>query len=289
MAQPTKSLTPYLFLAPALAVLGVFFVWPLLHALYLSVTYYQLGGGSSWAGLAHYAHLWRDPLFWKATGQTFLYLVGVVPPLVILSLGLAIAVNQKLPGIRLFRAAYYLPVVVSMVVVGIAWRWLYAEQGLLNALLGGIGMASIGWLTSPDLAIWSVMAVTVWKGLGYYMVIYLAGLQTIPRDLFEAAELDGATTAQAHWAVTVPLMRPSIALVSIISSISALKVFTEIFVMTGGGPLDRTQTLVYYVYEQGFTNADFSYACAVGMVLFAIVLGFSLLNLKFFESGKVQA
>jgi putative chitobiose transport system permease protein len=278
-----------LFLAPALLVLGIFFFWPLAHAVYLSFTDYQLGGVASWIGLRHYGRLWHDPLFWQATGQTFLFLFGVVPPLVVLSLVLAVVVNRSVPGIRFFRAAYYLPVVVSMVVVGIAWRWLYAEQGLLNGFLEGLGMPSVGWLTSPDLAIWAVMAVTVWKGLGYYMVIYLAGLQTIPHELHEAAQLDGANRLQAHMAITVPLMRPSIALVAIISSISALKVFTEIFVMTGGGPLNRTQTLVYYLYEQGFTNGDFGYACALGVVLFLLVLGFSLLNLKMFESGQVQA
>jgi putative chitobiose transport system permease protein len=289
MARQTGKLTPYLFLAPALLVLVVFFFWPLAHAVYMSFTDYQLGGVSTWVGLQHYGRLWRDPLFWQATGQTFLYLLGVVPPLVVLSLVLAVVVNRSVPGIRAFRAAYYLPVVVSMVVVGIAWRWLYAEQGLLNGLLEGMGLPGVGWLTSPDLAIWAVMAVTVWKGLGYYMVIYLAGLQTIPKELHEAAQIDGANKLQAHWAITVPLMKPSIALVAIISSISALKVFTEIFVMTGGGPLNRTQTLVYYLYEQGFTNGDFGYACALGVVLFLVVLGFSLANLKMFESGQVQA
>jgi putative chitobiose transport system permease protein len=289
MARQTGQLTPYLFLAPALLVLGIFFFWPLAHAVYLSFTNYQLGGVGTWIGLQHYGRLWHDPLFWQATGQTFLFLLGVVPPLVVLSLILAVVVNRHVPGIRFFRAAYYLPVVVSMVVVGIAWRWLYAEQGLLNGMLEGLGLPSVGWLTSPDLAIWSVMAVTIWKGLGYYMVIYLAGLQTIPKELHEAAEIDGANALQAHWAITVPLMRPSIALVAIISSISALKVFTEIFVMTGGGPLNRTQTLVYYLYEQGFTNGDFGYACALGVVLFLLVLGFSLMNLKMFESGQVQA
>jgi putative chitobiose transport system permease protein len=289
MARQTGRLTPYLFLAPALLVLGIFFFWPLAHAVHLSFTDYQLGGAAHWIGLRHYARLWEDPLFWQATGQTFLFLLGVVPPLVGLSLVLAVVVNRAVPGIRFFRAAYYLPVVVSMVVVGIAWRWLYAEQGLLNGMLESVGLPSVGWLTSPDLAIWAVMAVTVWKGLGYYMVIYLAGLQTIPNELHEAAQLDGANRLQAHLAITVPLMRPSIALVAIISSISALKVFTEIFVMTGGGPLNRTQTLVYHLYEQGFTNGDFGYACALGVVLFLLVLGFSLLNLKMFESGQVQA
>lgn len=289
MAQLAKRLIPYAFLAPALAVLGIFFVWPLLHALYLSGTDYQLGGVPLWVGAAHYQRLVQDPMFWKATWQTFLYLVGVVPPLVGVSLLLALAVAKPRPGIRFFRAAYYLPVVVSMVVVGIAWRWLYAENGLLNGWLSGLGLGGVGWLTDPSVALWAVMAVTVWKGLGYYMMIYLAGLQTIPADLYEAAQLDGANRWQAHWAVTVPLLKPSISLVAIISSISALKVFTEIFVMTGGGPLDSTQTLVYYLYEQGFTNGNFGYASALGMVLFLLVLGFSLLNLRFFESGKVQA
>ena len=223
-----QRLTPYLFLLPALLILGLTVFWPALQAFYLSFTRYEydLTQPPQWVGFANFRRLWADPVFWQTLWNTVLYLVGVVPILVVAPLALAILVNQKLRGIHWFRAAYYTPVVISMVVAGIAWKWLYAENGLLNQLLlqfGGTG--GIPWLTSPRLAIFSVMAVTVWKGLGYYMVIYLAGLQSIPPDLYEAAAMDGSDGIRKHWDITVPLMKPYLMLVAVISAISATKVF----------------------------------------------------------------
>jgi putative chitobiose transport system permease protein len=283
-----RSLTPYLFLAPALIVLALTVFWPALQAFYLSFTRfeYDLTQPPAWIGFANFQKLWRDPVFWKTLGNTVLYLVCVVPLLVTLSLGLAILVNQNLKGIRWFRTAYYTPVVISMVVAGIAWKWLYASNGLLNQGLQILGFSEgIPWLTSPDLSLFSVMAVTVWKGLGYYMVIYLAGLQGIPADLYEAAAIDGSDGLQKHWDITIPLMRPYLFLVAVISSISATKVFEEIFIMTKGEPLNSSKTVVYYLYERAFQDLEMSYACAIGLVLFLMIFGLSILNLKL---GQVQ-
>lgn len=283
-----RSLTPYLFLAPALIVLALTVFWPALQAFYLSFTRfeYDLTQPPAWVGFANFQKLWRDPVFWKTLGNTVLYLVCVVPLLVTLSLGLAILVNQNLKGIRWFRTAYYTPVVISMVVAGIAWKWLYASNGLLNQGLQLLGFSEgIPWLTSPDLSLFSVMAVTVWKGLGYYMVIYLAGLQGIPADLYEAAAIDGSDGIQKHWDITIPLMRPYLFLVAVISSISATKVFEEIFIMTKGEPLNSSKTIVYYLYERAFQDLEMSYACAIGLVLFLMIFGLSILNLKL---GQVQ-
>ncbi len=283
-----RSLTPYLFLAPALIVLALTVFWPALQAFYLSFTRfeYDLTQPPAWVGFANFQKLWRDPVFWKTLGNTVLYLICVVPLLVTLSLGLAILVNQNLKGIRWFRTAYYTPVVISMVVAGIAWKWLYASNGLFNQGLQLLGFAEgIPWLTSPDLSLFSVMAVTVWKGLGYYMVIYLAGLQGIPADLYEAAAIDGSDGLQKHWDITIPLMRPYLFLVAVISSISATKVFEEIFIMTKGEPLNSSKTIVYYLYERAFQDLEMSYACAIGLVLFLMIFGLSILNLKL---GQVQ-
>jgi putative chitobiose transport system permease protein len=283
-----RSLTPYLFLAPALAVLALTVFWPAIQAFYLSFTKfeYDLTQPPAWIGFANFQKLWRDPVFWKTLGNTVLYLVCVVPVLVTLSLGLAILVNQNIKGIRWFRTAYYTPVVISMVVAGIAWKWLYASNGLLNQGLQILGFSEgIPWLTSPDLSLFSVMVVTVWKGLGYYMVIYLAGLQGIPADLYEAAAIDGSDGLQKHWDITVPLMRPYLFLVAVISSISATKVFEEIFIMTKGEPLNSSKTVVYYLYERAFQDLEMSYACAIGLVLFLIIFALSILNLKL---GQVQ-
>lgn len=277
-----QQLTPYLFLLPALTVLSLTVFWPALQAFYLSFTRYELDLTQPplWIGLQNFQRLSRDPVFWQTLGNTILYLVGVVPVLVILPLGLAILVNQKLRGIRWFRVAFYTPVVISMVVAGIAWKWLYAQNGFLNQLLQSFNLGPISWLTSPDLAIYSVMAVTIWKGLGYYMVIYLAGLQAIPADLYEAAAIDGSDGWHRHWDITVPLMKPYLFLVAVISAISATKVFEEVYIMTQGGPRNSSKTIVYYLYEQAFQNLEMSYACTIGLVLFLIIFSLSVVNLK---------
>lgn len=282
--QWLNRLTPYLFLAPALFILALTVFYPALRAFFLSFTLYEfdITQPPLWVGPDNFQRLLTDDVFWETLRNTVLYLVCVVPLLVTLPLGLAILVNRVLPGINLFRAAYYTPVVISMVVAGIAWKWLYTENGLLNQVLIGLNLSEDGipWLTSPDLALFSVMAVTVWKGLGYYMVIYLAGLQSIPADLYEAAAIDGSDGWQKHWDITVPLMRPYIFLVSVISAIAATKVFEEVYVMTQGGPRNSSKTIVYYVYEQAFQDLEISYACTIGLALFLLILGLSMLRLS---------
>ncbi|MBD2019672.1 sugar ABC transporter permease [Leptolyngbya sp. FACHB-36] len=282
-SSPRQRLTPYLFLLPALIVLGLTVFYPALQAFFLSFTRYEydLTQPPIWIGFKNFQRLLVDPLFWQTFRNTLLYLVGVVPLLVTLPLGLAILVNQSLRGVRWFRVAYYTPVVISMVVAGIAWKWLYADRGLLNQLLQLLGISEgIPWLTSPSLAVFSVMVVTIWKGLGYYMVIYLAGLQAIPADLYEAAAIDGSDGIQKHWDITVPLMKPYLLLVTVISAISATKVFEEIYIMTKGGPRNSSKTIVYYLYEQAFQDLEISYACTIGLVMFLIILGLSVLRLS---------
>ncbi|WP_318013917.1 carbohydrate ABC transporter permease [Oscillatoria salina] len=277
-----QKLTPYLFLLPAIIILGLTVFLPALQAFYLSFTRYEydLTLAPEWIGLANFQRLFQDKVFWQTLKNTLLYLIGVVPILVILPLGLAILVNQKLRGMNWFRTAFYTPVVISMVVAGIAWRAIYASNGLLNQFWQQLGFENgIPWLTSPNLALGSVMAVTIWKGLGYYMVIYLAGLQTIPEELYEAAAIDGSDGIIKHWDITIPLMRPYLILVAVISAISATKVFEEVYILTQGGPRNSTTTVVYYVYEQAFQNLEISYACTIGLVLFLIILGLSILNL----------
>lgn len=282
MALQRRS-TPYLFLLPALIVLVLTVFYPAIQAFYLSFTQYDydLTQPPVWIGMENFQRLWTDKVFWRTVSNTIVYLIGVVPILVLAPLGLAILVNQALPGIRWFRAAYYTPVVISMVVAGIAWRWLYAENGLLNQFLQAFHLSKEGlpWLTSPQFALFSVMAVTVWKGLGYYMVIYLAGLQAIPADLYEAAAIDGSDSWRKHLDITIPLMRPYLFLVAVISAISATKVFEEVYIMTQGGPRNSSKTLVYYVYERAFQDLEISYACTIGLVMFLLILGLSVLRL----------
>ena len=279
----SHPLTPYLFLIPACVVLGTFVIYPALKAIYLSFTNFNMIREADFVGLANYINLWRDPFFWAALKNTLLYMIVVVPVLVIAPIFLAALVNKHIPGIAFIRAAIYLPVITSLVVSGLIWKWVYEEQGILNYVLLATGVTDnpVAFLTDPANALFSVMAVTIWSGMGYYMVIYLAGLQAIPRHLYEVAEVEGVSAWQQMLYITIPLLRPSIAVVTVMSSIAAMKVFEEVYVMTQGGPMDSTKTLVYYIYESAFTEFEMGYAAAIGVVLFLLTLVFSLINLRF--------
>ncbi|WP_055073556.1 carbohydrate ABC transporter permease [Pseudanabaena sp. 'Roaring Creek'] len=283
------SWTPYLFLLPAIAFLGLTSFLPVLQAIYLSFTDYDFVGSPTFTGWRNYINLFKDQTFWKTLGNTLTYLIFAVPSLVVLPLFLAILVNQKLRSINFFRAIYYFPVIVSVVVAGIAWKWVYAQNGILNYFLSAISFQSvtIPWLTDPKTAIFAIIAVVVWRGVGYYMVIYLAGLQAIPADLYEAAAIDGSDGWQKHWDITIPLMKPYIILVAVISAIGAMKVFEEVYIMSQGGPANSTKTVVYYLYDKGFTSLEMGYASAIGVFLFLIIFIISILTFKFINPAKV--
>ncbi|MGE4581806.1 MAG: sugar ABC transporter permease [Synechococcus sp.] len=280
------SLIAWAFVLPALLLISVSVLLPALMALVMSFssTGLDVSEPLQFVGLANLQRLITDPMVRRVLVTTFMYLVGVVPPIVVGSLGLAVLVDQRLPGRDLLRGAFYTPVLVSIVVAAIAFRWLYAETGLINGWLSallGPAFTPIGFLTSPLLALPAVMVVTLWKGLGYYMVIFLAGLQGIPRELYEAAELDGSDGWRQHVDITLPLLRPYLTLVAVVSSIAATKVFEEVFLMTQGGPADSTRTIVYYVYDQAFAELEISYACTLGLALFLLVLLLTLVRLAF--------
>ena len=280
------TLVAWVFLLPALVLLSLSVLIPALMALVMSFTKTGLDVTEPlvFVGLANLRRLAGDPMFFKVLINTLIYLVGVVPPIVLGSLALAVLLNRSLPGIHFLRGAFYTPVLVSIVVAAIAFRWLYAENGLINGWLSafvGTDFVPIGFLTNPFLALPAVMLVTLWKGLGYYMVIFLAGLQGIPKELYEAAELDGSDGLRKHIDITLPLLRPYVTLVAVVSSIAATKVFEEVFLMTQGGPADTTRTLVYYVYDQAFAELEISYACTVGLALFLLVLLLTAVRLAF--------
>lgn len=244
----------------------------------------------NWVGLANFKRILTDPYFFIALKNSFLYLL-IVPVIQLAAILTAALVNRKIPGVTWFRAAYYIPVITSIVVVGIAWKWVFASDGILNFLIVKVlhlyGKPVL-WLTNKDLALYSVMFVTLWQGIGYYMVLYLAGLQTIPPELEEAAKIDGANRFQVFWKVTIPLLKPTIALCVIISCISALKVFGEIYVMTEGGPEYGTLTMVYYIFSKAFMEFDMGYAAALALVLAVFVGMISLVNVVFFKKGGLQ-
>ena len=278
---------PYLFLLPAAAILVIFFFIPFFQTIYLSFFDYSKDiYNAAYAGLNNYISIIHNPVFYKVMWNTVLYLVVAVPVLAIFPLFLAILINQKIRGITLYKILIYLPVIVSIVVAAIAFKWLYAQEGILNYLMQNLNLPAIGWLTDPRYAIYSVIIVTIWKGIGYYMMIYLAALMGVPKDLYEACDIDGANFWQKHITVTVPHIMPAIALVTTISSISAMKIFAEIYVMTKGGPLNSTKTIVYYIYEKAFENLDLGVASAMAVILLVIVMIFSLINIFCFERKK---
>ena len=282
-----RSFTPYLYLLPAAAVLVPFVFFALLRVFVYSFQEYNIFTPPRWAGLENYRGFLRDPKFWPALANSFRYFLGVVPFLVILPLLIAVAVNRPLKGIRLFRAVFYFPVITSMVVAGIVWKWIYTERGVLNFLLTDILPVlkePVSWLTNRPTALPAVMAVTIWKGLGYYMVVYLAGLQSIPKELYEAASIDGAGGFLRLIKITMPMLLPSISVVAVLSSMAAMKVFDEIYVMTGGGPFGSTRTLVFEIYINAFDKIRIGYAGAEAVALFLILLIFSYLGLKTSEN-----
>lgn len=284
-----KKYIPYLFLLPAFVFLTIFFFIPFADTILLSVQDFSTDiYNPSFAGLSNYSVLLHSKEFYTSLINTFLFLLMVVPFLAVFPLIVAIFINQKIRGIGLYKVLIYLPVVVSIVVVAIAFKWLYAQQGILNFIIESFGLNSIGWLTDTRWALFAVSLVTIYKGIGYYMMIYLAALMGVPKDLYEAAEVDGANSIYKHLTVTVPHIMPTIALVVTISSISALKVFAEIYVMTKGGPLNSTKTIVYYIYERAFENLDLSTASAASVVLLVIILVFSIINITCFENKRYK-
>ena len=281
------KLAPYLFLIPAGIVLLIFFFIPFFQTIGLGFFDYSNSiYHPNFSGINNYIEIFHNPVFYKVMWNTVLYLVIAVPILATIPLFLAILINQKIRGITLYKILIYLPVIVSIVVAAIAFKWLYAQEGILNYLMQVFHLPAIGWLTDPKYAIYSVIILTIWKGIGYYMMIYLAALMSVPKELYEACDIDGANFWTKHLTVTVPHIMPTIALVTTISSISAMKIFAEIYVMTKGGPLNSTKTIVYYIYEKAFENLDLGYASAMAVILLVIVMIFSLLNIFVFEKGK---
>lgn len=284
-----KTISAYFFLLPAGIILLIFFFIPFFQTIYLSFFDYSKDiYHPNFVFLQNYFELIKSPIFIKTILNTFYFLLLCVPFLVIFPLFLAILINQKIACKNIYKVIIYLPVIISIVVVAIAFKWLYAPMGLLNFFLEKFNIAPIGWLSDPKYVMISVALVTIFKGVGYYMMIYLSALMSVPKELYEAAEVDGAVGFRKHLLVTIPHIMPIIALVSTISSISALKVFVEIYVMTKGGPLNSTKTIVYYIYEKAFENLDLGLASAGAVILLFIVMIFSILNIFVFEKDKYK-
>ena len=271
-------------LAPALITFCAFSVVPVLMTLALGFTRYDVLTAPRWVGGANYADIMKDPTFLASIWHTFYYTLGTVPPTLVLGLLLAVALNAQLRGMIVFRTLFYTPVVTSVVAASMIWMWLYNPQfGLLNFFLGKLGVGPQQWLSSPEQAMPCLMIMTIWKELGYAMVIYLAGLQGIPASLYEAAEMDGAAWWPSLRNVTLPMLRPVTLFLLVTSVIGSFQVFDAIYVMTKGGPVGATTTVVHQIYENGFRFLRMGRASAMAVVLFLMILIVSLLNLRVFR------
>jgi putative chitobiose transport system permease protein len=282
------SLIAYAFLLPALGLMGLFTFYPVLYGSYLGFTEYtaaNLGSGEppKWVGLENLKFVLSDPLFQTGIWNSVKYLL-VVPVLQIASLAIAVLVNRKLPFMTFFRAGYYIPVITSISLAAVMWDWMFQKDGFLNWSLRLLHVLNwenrFGWLLNEHTALWAIMLVTFWRGFGYYMVLYLAGLQSIPSELEEAATLDGANAWQRFWKITVPLMRPTLLLCSLLSTIAATRVLEEVLVFTNGGPLNSTYTALFYVYNKSL-GLDFDYGKASAAGLIIAIIGFALSYLNF--------
>ncbi len=268
----------WVFLAPWAIVYATFFVYPFVYSFVLALMRFNPldPSAAAFVGLDNVRRLGGDPDFARALRNTLVFVAGTVPVTTVLALGLATLLRRPVPGRDAFKAAMFLPSIISMVVVALGFKLFYAPQGALNAALGLVGIAPHGWLTDPHTALGAIMAMDVWAAVGYYAVIFHAAYAAIPRELYEAAELDGAGAWAQFRHVTLPMMRPVIGFVVVINAIRSFQVFIEVFVMTQGGPLRSTTTLVLYLYETAFRRLDYGYASTVAWVVFGLSAAFSV-------------
>ncbi|MFI6285471.1 carbohydrate ABC transporter permease [Streptomyces sp. NPDC051018] len=267
------------FVAPMLLLFLVFRFGPTLGGFFLSLTDYRLNGEWSFVGAENYTRLMQDDLFWESLGVTALYTAVFVPLTVLLSLGTAVLLHRTVWARGFFRGVFFLPYVTSVVLAAVIWKWIYdLEDGLLNEALGALSIGPVDFLGSENLVLPAIAVTSAWKGFGYSMLILLAGLQAIPQQVVEAATIDGANAWQRFRWVTLPLLRPILFFVLVIEAIQAFQVFDAMYVMTSGGPVRASYSLVYFLYDSGFKFFDFGYASAIGIVLFVVVLVFSLIQ-----------
>ncbi|WP_250121876.1 sugar ABC transporter permease [Chroococcidiopsis sp. CCMEE 29] len=275
------AIAAWIFLAPALILLGIFLLWPIAYLFYLSFTAGSFTStGTSWVGFRNYLRLLLNPDFWQVLANTAYFTIATVIPSLIIPLGLAVLLNRAFALRGLLRSAYFLPSITSLVAAGLGFRWLFQTEGPVNALLSLIGISPTPWLGSTTWAMPILILLSIWKQLGFNMVVFLAGLQTIPISRYEAAELDGANAWQQFWYITLPGLRPTVVFAIVTTVIFTLRSFEQVYVVTGGGPLNSTNILVYYIYQEAFAQFDFGYAAAAATVLLAVTLLLVYLQLQ---------
>ncbi|MDY7022378.1 MAG: sugar ABC transporter permease [Cyanobacteriota bacterium] len=278
------AIAAWIFLAPAALLMAIFVLWPIAYLFYLSLTEGNFTiSGVRWVGLKNYWQLIVSPDFWQVIGNTVYFTVATVIPSLVIPLALAVLLNQALALRGILRTAYFIPSITSLVAVGLGWRWLFQTDGPINAFLSNFGFDPIPWLSSTIWAMPVLILLSIWKQLGFNMVVFLAGLQAIPLNRYEAAELDGANFWQQFLYVTLPGLRPTLVFATVTTAIFTLRSFEQVYIITGGGPLNSTNLLVYYIYDQAFAQFDFGYAAAAATILLAIALILVYIQLRVFE------
>jgi ABC-type sugar transport system permease subunit len=278
------KVVPYLMVSPYLLHLFVFILFPVAFSLFLMFFRWNIISAMEYIGLQNFDKLFRDRMFFKSLGNTLIFLIIHIPLQIILALFLAEMLNQKIKFRSFMRAAYFLPVVISGVVVTIVWNQLYGyDTGLLNRILIHLNLPKIGWLVDPRLAMPSIALMASWKNVGLYVVLFLVGLQSVPRHYYEAAEIDGASHWQQFRYITLPAINPTIFMVVVLSTIGGFSLFIEPYIMTGGGPLNSTMSAVLYIYKQAFTYYHMGYAAALGFIFAAIIMSIVIIQKKLIE------
>lgn len=282
-----QGLWGYVFLLPTIAILLVFRIIPMLQAAYLSLTRYDLFTPPQFTGLDNYQNLLSDTVFLQSVKVSFFYVAGSVIPVWIISLGLAMLILAAPWYREFFRTSIFLPVVMSAVVVAVLWRFLYFQAGMVNTLLGYAGIPPVPWLTTPTTALISIILIGIWRAAPYFMVIFTAGLQAIPEEYYEAGKIDGTNPLTEFWYISLPLLRPTILLVIVMSVIVALKVFAVPQLMTNGGPAGATEVVPLRIYKTAFEFFQMGEASAMSMFLFAVMMIFSIVQIRIFsEAGE---
>lgn len=277
---------PYFLVSPYLIHFLVFVAFPVGFSLYLTFNTWNIISPMEFVGFGNFIRVSQDGLFFKAIFNTIKFLVVHIPLQIIVALFLAETLNQKIKFRPFFRGAFFLPVVVSGVVVSMLWQQLYGfDTGILNRLMSSVGLPKVGWLTNPDVAMYSIAIMATWKNVGLYVILFLVGLQTVPPQYYEAADLEGASHWQKFRHITLPMINPTIFMVLILSTIGGFSLFIEPYIMTGGGPLNSTLSAVLYIYKQAFTNYHMGYSATLGFFFAFIILMVVFIQKRFVERG----
>lgn len=289
MSRLKKGYLPYLMVSPYLAHLVVFTTFPVLFSIVLTFFNWNIISPMEWNGLGNWKQILNDRLFWKSILNTLKFLAVHIPLQIVIALALAEILNQKMKFRGFFRAAFFMPVVVSGVVVTIMWQQLLGfESGVINRMLVSMGLGKVGWLINPEIAMISIALMATWKNVGLYVILFLVGLQTVPKQYYEAADLEGASHWQKFTRITIPMINPTIFMVVVLSTLGGFSLFIEPYIMTGGGPLNSTLSAVLYIYKEAFEYYHMGYAATLGLFFALMIMFVIVIQKRYIEKERVD-